>query len=275
MKIEINVNEVRVPFYLDTGADVNIFGQETYNRIGAHTLSKCDDVARLYNGQTATFLGKGLAIFKRRNHLTTDVFYVAQRGSLNLLSYATMQRLGMYIIDAEAVNAGSTPQPLALSVKTDTVASLENSFPSVFKERLGKCTVTKATLKLKEKATPVYRRARPVPYSSLPIVEQELDRLLDLGVIKPVKYAEWAAPVMIVKKPDGSAQLCVDYSTGLNYALQLHQHPLPVPEDIFATLNAGQVSSQIDLSDAYLQVELDDVSKQLCNINTHRGVYAY
>jgi len=50
---------------------------------------------------------------------------------------------------------------------------------------------------------------------------------------------------------------------------------LPVPEDIFATLNGGQVFSQIDLSDAYLQLELNDQSKQLCNINTHRGVYAY
>jgi len=80
---------------------------------------------------------------------------------------------------------------------------------------------------------------------------------------------------MIVKNPDGSARLCVDYSTGLNEALQVHQHPLPVPEDIFATLNDRQVFSKIDLSDAYLQLELDDQSKQLCNINTHRGVYAY
>jgi hypothetical protein len=163
---------------------------------------------------------------------------------------------------------------LALSVKTDTAASLESSFPDVFKEGLGKCTVTTATLKLKQKATPVYRRARPVLYASLPLVEQELDRLLDLGVIKTLKHAEWAAPVMVVKKPDGSTRLCVDYSTGLNDALQLHQHPLPVPEDIFATLNVGQVFSQIDLSDAYLQVEFNDESKQLRNINRHRGVYA-
>ena len=106
-------------------------------------------------------------------------------------------------------------------------------------------------------------------------MEQELDRLLNLGVIKPVKHAEWAAPVMIVKKPDGSTRLFVDYSTGLSEALQLLQHPLLVPEDIFATLNGGQVFSQIDLSDAYLQVELDDQSKQLCNINTHTGVCDY
>jgi SAM-dependent methyltransferase len=80
---------------------------------------------------------------------------------------------------------------------------------------------------------------------------------------------------MIIKKPDGLTRLCVDYSTGLIDALQLHQHPLTVPEDILATLNGAQVFSQIDLSDAYLQVELDEGSKQLCNINTHRCVYAY
>ena len=84
----------------------------------------------------------------------------------------------------------------------------------------------KATLTLKQNAIPAYRHARPVPYASLPIVEQEFDRLLNLGVIKPVRHADWAAPVMVVKKPDGSARLCFDYSTGLNDALQLHQHPL-------------------------------------------------
>jgi hypothetical protein len=65
----------------------------------------------------------------------------------------------------------------------------------------------KATLTLKRNATSVYRSARPVPYASVPVVEKELDRLLYLGVIKPVRHADWAAPVMVVKKPDGSAWL--------------------------------------------------------------------
>ena len=132
-----------------------------------------------------------------------------------------------------------------------------------------------ATLTLKQNATPAYRRVRPVPYEFLPIVEQELERLLCLGVIKPVRHADWVAPVMVVKKPNGSARLCVNYSTGLNDALQLHQHPLPVPEDILATLNGGHVFSRTVFSDACLQVEIDDDSKPLCNINTNRGVYEY
>jgi hypothetical protein len=80
---------------------------------------------------------------------------------------------------------------------------------------------------------------------------------------------------MVVKKPDVSARLCVDYSTGLNDAVQLHQHHLSVTEDIFAIINGVHVFSQIDFSGACLQVELDEDWKRLCNINTHRGIYEY
>jgi hypothetical protein len=79
----------------------------------------------MYNGQTATFLGKGRAVFKGRNYATEDLFYVAPRGSLNLLSYPTMQRLGLYIADVEAVNEISTEH----QHKTETVASLKNPIP--------------------------------------------------------------------------------------------------------------------------------------------------
>jgi hypothetical protein len=86
MKIETDVNGVQVQFYLDTGAEVNIACKETFDYIGAPSLQKCDEVARMYNGQTATFLSKGRAVFKRRDRATEDVFYVAPLGSLNPLS---------------------------------------------------------------------------------------------------------------------------------------------------------------------------------------------
>jgi hypothetical protein len=92
-----------------------------------------------------------------------------------------------------------------------------------------------------------------------------------MNFITSVKHADWTAPVMVIKKPDGSARLCIDYSTSLNNALQLYRHRFPLPEDIFATLNEGHVFSQIYFSDAYLQVELDGDSEALCTINTHWG----
>jgi hypothetical protein len=120
MKMGIVVNGVQVQFYLVTGSEVNTVNQDTFDHIGAPSLQVRYEVVRMYNGQTATFLGKGRAVFKRRDHATDDVFYVAPRGSLNLLSYPTMQRLGPYIADAEAVNAISTRNPSTSNIKTQS-----------------------------------------------------------------------------------------------------------------------------------------------------------
>ena len=85
---------------------------------------------------------------------------------------------------------------------------------------------------------------------------KELNRLVDLKVISPLTYSEWAAPIVVIRNVDGSLRICADFSTGLNDCLQLHQHPLPLPEDIFSTLIGGCIFLKLDLAEAYLQVEV-------------------
>lgn len=55
----------------------------------------------------------------------------------------------------------------------------------------------------------------------------------------------------------------------------MDQYPLPLPEDIFATLEGGVLFSKLDLSQAYLQLELDEFSKELSTVNTPFGLYRY
>ncbi|XP_062535370.1 uncharacterized protein K02A2.6-like [Armigeres subalbatus] len=114
-----------------------------------------------------------------------------------------------------------------------------------------------------------------LPYASASKIEVVLDRLQKLGIIIPVSYSEWAAPIVAVTKTNGRVRICADYSTGLNSALEPHQHPLPLPQDIFAKLANKKVFSQIDLSDAYLQVEIDQDSQKLLTINTHKGLLEF
>nr|CDJ93793.1 RNA-directed DNA polymerase (reverse transcriptase) domain containing protein [Haemonchus contortus] len=89
------------------------------------------------------------------------------------------------------------------------------------------------------------------------------------------KYSAWAAPIVVVKKSNGTLRLCADFSTGLNDALMLHQDPLPTSDVVFAKLNGGTAFTQIDFADAYLQIKVVDEAKELLTINTHRGLLRY
>ena len=80
---------------------------------------------------------------------------------------------------------------------------------------------------------------------------------------------------MAVPKKDGRFRLCGDYKATVNYALTVDQYPLPKPEDLFATLSNGQEFSKLDLSQAYLQLKLDELSRPYTTINTHQGLYQY
>ena len=126
----------------------------------------------------------------------------------------------------------------------------------------------KAQLFIQPGTKPVFRPKRPVPYGIVDALDKELDRIKTLGVIASVNYSAWAAPVVVVKKQNGSLRVCGDFSTGLNSALEVHQYLLPVPDDLFSKLKGGQIFSKIDFSDAYLQVEVDP---EFLMINTHRG----
>nr|CDJ90128.1 RNA-directed DNA polymerase (reverse transcriptase) domain containing protein [Haemonchus contortus] len=163
----------------------------------------------------------------------------------------------------------------AASCREEIVAKLKINYADVFRAGLGRCTKTKATLQLKPDAHPIFKKKRPVPFAYVAALDEEIDRLLAEQVLSPVDYSARAAPIVVVKKSNGTLRLCADFSTGLNDALMLHQHPLPTPDDVFTKLNGGTTFTQIDFADAYLQIEVDDEAKELLTINTHRGLLRY
>ncbi|CAF4341779.1 unnamed protein product, partial [Adineta steineri] len=144
----------------------------------------------------------------------------------------------------------------------------------IFQEGLGCCKI-KAHLHVKPDSIPKFCKPRSLPFAYREAVEQDLNRLINTGIIEPVDVSKWAAPVVVVPKPGGKVRLCADLSTGVNQSLEIDQYPLPKPNDLFVALNGGQQFSKIDFSEAYLQVALDDESKELLVINTHKGLFRY
>jgi len=158
--------------------------------------------------------------------------------------------------------AGREDQPVQRRLET-----LLQENQEIFKDELGHCQGIKA--KLKVKTNDVLKFHRPIALALKEKVEADLERQGRLGILEMIQTAQWAAPIVPVPKPEGAIQLCGDYKFYVNPHLEVNQYPLLRPEELFATLNGGGKFTKLDLSEAYLQTELKEESKQYLVINTH------
>ena len=108
---------------------------------------------------------------------------------------------------------------------------------------------------------PISKRAYRMSAEELKELRKQLDELEEKGFIRP-SVSPWAAPVLFVKKKDGSMRLCVDYRA-LNEATIKNKYPLPRIDDLFDQLKGATVFSKIDLRSGYhqLKVKEEDIPK--------------
>ena len=106
-------------------------------------------------------------------------------------------------------------------------------------------------------------------------VEDDLERLAKEGIIEPVKFSEWGAPIVPILKPNGQVRICGDYRMTVNSAAKVDRHPIPNIEALYGKLRGGVCFLKIDLSNAYQQVYLDECSKKLTTISTSKGLFSY
>ena len=155
------------------------------------------------------------------------------------------------------------------------IERLKERYAEIFKPELGTVKGVTAKLHLKENATPVFQRARPVPYALRSAVEDELKRMENEGVLEPVEVSDWATPIVCVPKTDGSVRVCGDYKGTVNPAIQTEQFPIPTLEEIRGRVSKWKKFTKIDLRSAYQQLVLDEEAQKLCTITTHKGLFRY
>ncbi|CAM4547477.1 unnamed protein product [Caretta caretta] len=130
-------------------------------------------------------------------------------------------------------------------------------------------------MNIKPDSQPKYLKARTVPYAIKPKVEADLELLVTNGALIPVTHSPWATPIVPIVKKNGSLRICGDFKVTVSPVLCAEQYPLPCIDDLFAGLAGGQKFSKIDLSQAYLQMHVDEKSQELLTIVTHKGLYQY
>ena len=115
------------------------------------------------------------------------------------------------------------------------------------------------------------------PYRMAPAelkeLKAQLQVLLDRDFVRP-SISPWGAPVLFVKKKDGSMRLCVDYRQ-LNKVTIKNKYPLPRIDDLFDQLKGASVFSNIDLRSGYYQLKVKDSDVPKTAFRTRYGHYEF
>ena len=263
LELLVKIEGTPVTMELDTGAAVSVVSEDVYRKYWSSKaeLQSTSVMLRMYSGQPLTVLGE------------MDV--IVQYGDREVL-------LPLLIVPGKGPSlfGRNWLQHFVLNWKElrylSVVDGVLQQYDEVFQAGVGTMKGYKAKFYVDTNVVPQFHKARSVPFSMRDKVDKELDRLVHEGILEPVQFAEWAAPIVPVLKSDKkSVRICGDFRLTVNRATKLDRYPIPKVEDLFAKLAGGQMFTKLDLSQAYQQIELEDSSKELVTINTQKGLYRY
>ncbi|GJU47893.1 putative reverse transcriptase domain-containing protein [Tanacetum coccineum] len=149
-------------------------------------------------------------------------------------------------------------------------------FPEVFPEDLLGLPLARPVefqIDLIPGAAPVARAPYRLAPSEMKELSEQLQELSDKGFIRP-SSSPWGAPVLFVKKKDGSFRMCIDYRE-LNKLTVKNRYPLPRIDDLFDQLQGSSIYSKIDLRSGYHQLRVREQDIPKTAFQTRYGHYEF
>nr|ABG66286.1 retrotransposon protein, putative, Ty3-gypsy subclass [Oryza sativa Japonica Group] len=161
------------------------------------------------------------------------------------------------------------------------VTSLESvpivcEYPNVFPEELTSMPPDREiefAIELAPGTAPIAKRPYRMAANELAEVKRQIEELESKGYVRP-SSSPWGAPVLLVKKKDGSERMVIDYRA-LNEVTIKNKYPLPRIDDLFDQLKGARVFSKIDLRSGYHQLKIrsEDIPKTA--FSTRYGLYEF
>jgi hypothetical protein len=116
---------------------------------------------------------------------------------------------------------------------------------------------------------PIKQKTRGIPQAFQAEFKRTIKEMKDSGMIVDSK-SPWCSPVRLVKKPDGSIRVCIDFRK-LNAVTKKDSYPIPKIDNLFTHLAKAKVYSTIDLASGYHQVKMDPNSREYTAFATQWG----
>eukprot|EP00253_Pinus_taeda_P016981 PITA_16981 len=129
------------------------------------------------------------------------------------------------------------------------------------------------TIELVPGAAPVSRAPYRMSVPELTELKMQLQELLDKNYIRP-SVSPWGAPMLFVKKKDGTFRMCIDYRQ-LNKLTIKNKYPLPRIDELFDQVKGATMFSKIDLRSGYHQIRIKDEDIAKTTFRTRYGHYEF
>ena len=155
--------------------------------------------ARTATGDKIKFEGE-IIIPVSLNGITKNLKVFVLKNTENLFGSDWFQKLCLW---DQPINTFCQKVECITAEAEKIMMELKGSFPEVFSAGLGKCTKIKAKFEMKENTGPIFRKKRNVPFATTEEINKVLDRLVNMGILSKVKFSEWAAPTVCIRKPLG------------------------------------------------------------------------
>lgn len=155
------------------------------------------------------------------------------------------------------------------------VNKVKTKFNQTFSESKGEINGYVANIKLKEYVTSMFKKAYDIPFAMKNVIKNELDKMLQEGVIFEVNHSNWASPIVPVFKKNGQVRICVDFKNTVNKAVYRDIYPLPKIQEVLSSLSGGKFFAILDFKGAYQQLRIEENCKELFTINTDWGLFRY
>ena len=280
VELEVGQKHFQTSFKVDTGSQVNILPSSTFYKLGIKTaLQKPSTTLTAYDGKTLNTLGFITLPCKRDRRSLDVAFYVVETKSQPILRLKTC-------IDFDIVKLVLSCDTHVSDKDKDGLKSLDPDRPGLTKQSVlkqftkvfdgvglfpGECSIH-----VDPNATPVIHPPRKVPIALRDKVQQELDRMVQQGIIcKVTEPTKWVNSMVIVEKPSsGKLRICLD-PCDLNKAILRPHYPMKTLEDVLPQLSGAKYFTKLDARSGYWAIKLSEESSFLTTFNSPNGRYRY
>ena len=153
-----------------------------------------------------------------------------------------------------------------------SLKQLTGEFRDVFNNAPGRTALAEHTIQMGA-AKPVRQQPYRLPHAYRDTVKQDLREMEGAGIIRP-SSSEWASPIVLVPKKDGTLRMCVDYRK-LNAVSEADAYPMPRIDELIDRLGGAKYISTLDLTRGYWQVPVAPESQAKTAFTTPFGLYDF